>query len=300
VLILDKLENDEISLTKSRESQELERKFKWTSDRIIFALMFSFIVIVTIILFILLLIDNTLLFRLITNYFLKPINQLHVTLKILIFFGFMILQSIIAPIPSELILTTGGILFHWWGIPIGVAGSMLSATISYYISKRGGRSIIDASGDKLKIIDRTVIIFDKWIERWGLWAIILSRAVPFIAFDNVSYAAGIAKIEDSHYLIATLIGSIPRTAFYCFMGIKLLGENSIEDLINNPTLIESTASQFNLIFYILFGIMIFAFVVTNTAAYCFERRKHRNGEDSTEEMKKQENEEKIVSKTQVE
>ncbi|MHA1124785.1 MAG: VTT domain-containing protein [Candidatus Heimdallarchaeota archaeon] len=67
----------------------------------------------------------------------------------------MVLQSLFAPIPSELILLAGGIIFGVvWGSIVGLVGSMLSAAVTFYISKRGGRSIIDATGEKVVLTPR--------------------------------------------------------------------------------------------------------------------------------------------------
>ena len=73
------------------EVEEIEesKKFQWTRDKVMFAILFGFIALVTIALLIIAIIDNTFLFNVIINYFLKPIHQLHYALKVLIFFGFM-------------------------------------------------------------------------------------------------------------------------------------------------------------------------------------------------------------------
>ncbi|NHJ48177.1 MAG: TVP38/TMEM64 family protein [Asgard group archaeon] len=277
--------NQEVIVETSDTEEELKQeKYKWTKDRIFMAIIFTFVILATIAIYIMIIIDKTFLFVIVKDYFLKPIYRLDVIYKVLIFFGFMILQVIVAPIPSEIILISCGILFRWWGIPIGIAGSMISAVIAYYISKRGGRSIIDASSKKVKFLDRTIVIFDDWIKRWGIWAIIFGRAVPFIAFDNISYAAGLAKIKDWYYHLATFIGCFPRTAFFSYMGIKVLGENSIEELINDPTLIQSAATRFNTIFFSVFGAFIFIFILMNIVYYVRERRKRMIIESKLDEQ----------------
>ncbi|NHK30518.1 MAG: TVP38/TMEM64 family protein [Asgard group archaeon] len=261
-----------------QDSEFTEKRFEWTRDRIILAIIFIAIILVSIALLIMILVDNTLLFRIVRDYIIIPIDSLHLALQVLIFLGLMILQSLFPPIPSELVLVSGGILFGWaWGSVIGVVGSMFSAAVTFYIAKRGGRSLIEAAGKKSGIIDRTVLIFDLWIKKWGMWAIIVGRAVPVIMFDPISYAAGLAKVKDGQYFLATLIGSIPRAIFYGWVGLGLDVSEIGPDV----------ASQFNKYFFILFGVLIFMFILSNVIYYIRERRKERLAKEEDEEKEEE-------------
>ncbi|MHA1630459.1 MAG: hypothetical protein ACTSVS_09760, partial [Candidatus Heimdallarchaeota archaeon] len=129
---------------KNHEEQDLEeRSFKWTKDRIILAVIFVAIMLISIALLMVVIVDNDFLFNIVRNYFVEPIKGLHIALQITIFLLLMMLQSLLIPIPSELILLSGGILFGITiGSIVGVVGSMMSAAVTFYLSKRGGRSII--------------------------------------------------------------------------------------------------------------------------------------------------------------
>ena len=255
------------------ESTE-DKKFKWTKDRIVLAVIFSIIILVSIALLVVIIVDKDFLFTIVRDYFVEPLEGLHLALQILIFLGLMILQSLFAPIPSELILLASGIIFGIaWGSVIGLVGSMLSAAVTFYISKRGGRSIVDATGEKVGIIKRTIYIFDEWIKTWGLWAIIIGRAVPVIMFDPISYAAGLSNVKDKHYFLATFIGSIPRAIFYSFIGVKLLGE-----IPTDPAEIDAVVKQFNIWFFVIFGILVFMFVLSNVIYYLRKRKEKKEKE----------------------
>ncbi|NHJ40006.1 MAG: TVP38/TMEM64 family protein [Asgard group archaeon] len=256
------------------QKEDTEKRFKWTKDRILLAIIFVIIILASIALLILNFVKEDFLFNIVKNYIIEPIVGLHIALQVLIFIGIMILQSLIPPIPSEFVLVSGGILFGWgWGSVVGVVGSMFSAAVTYYISKRGGRSLIDAAGEKAGIIDRTILIFDLWINRWGLWAIIAGRAIPFIMFDPVSYAAGLAKIKDAQYFLATFIGSIPRAIFYCWIGKGL-------DIVNVG---PEDVKKFNIYFYILFGVLVFMFILSNVIYYIIERQKEKQTDKEIED-----------------
>ncbi|MHA1441261.1 MAG: TVP38/TMEM64 family protein [Candidatus Heimdallarchaeota archaeon] len=272
------------------EQDEDEKKFTWTRDKIILAVIFGLLVIISVGLLIAMLVKEDLLFLLVRDFFIRPIVSINLGpkllyfIQVLIFLGLMVVQSLLVPIPSELILLSGGIIFGvYWGSVIGLAGSMLSATVTYYISKRGGRALVDASGEKVGIIKRTIYIFDEWIKSWGLWAILVGRAVPVIMFDPISYAAGIAKVKDWHYFLATFIGSIPRAIVYAFLGWKLIGsDNPITILDYSAAQIEATAKQFNVYFFIIFGVLVFMFILSNVIYYIkkWKEKKEAVGEQT--------------------
>ncbi|MCJ7720894.1 VTT domain-containing protein, partial [Candidatus Bathyarchaeota archaeon] len=98
-------------------------------------------------------------------------------------FGMMIIQALAIPIPSELVLIAGGLAFAFpFGWIVGALGSIVAALISFYISKKGGRSLA------IKLVGENGIRFaDNWFNRWGSWAVLLGRFAPFIPFDAISY-----------------------------------------------------------------------------------------------------------------
>jgi len=59
------------------------------------------------------------------------------------------------------------------------------------------------------------------MERRGFPVVLMLRLAPFVPFDLVSYAAGLARVPLRAYILATLIGSLPGTFAYCFLGASL-------------------------------------------------------------------------------
>ncbi|MHA2019296.1 MAG: hypothetical protein ACTSXY_13585, partial [Promethearchaeota archaeon] len=101
--------------------------FQWSPKKILMAIIFSVIILISIYVMILTIMDKTFLFTLIKNYFILPLLDLGFW-AVFIFLLLMMLQSLIAPIPSELILLSGAMIFGFWGgVILGVIGSMLSA-----------------------------------------------------------------------------------------------------------------------------------------------------------------------------
>ncbi len=293
-----KIISEEIVERKDPEIDDSEsKKFQWTKDKIVLAIIFSIIILASIALLIVIIVDKEFLFLTVRDWFIAPIIGIHVAWQVLLFLALMILQSLFAPIPSELILLSGGMIFGWvWGSVIGVAGSMVSSVITFYISKRGGRAIIDATGEKIGILKRSILVFDIWIKRWGLWAILVGRAVPVIMFDPISYAAGLANVKDWQYFLATFIGSIPRSIFYVFLGQQLLAGNPIEYILNlTPAEVDNVAGKFNTYFFIIFGILVFMFLLSNVIYYLLKRKQAKEANELPETKEDNNTEEETIS-----
>jgi len=130
----------------------------------------------------------------------------------------MIIQSIIAPIPSEALLMFSGMI----GIDLlkivlfGGSGLIIGSIIAFYISRLGGKPII------IKLIgEKWIGRVDRWVERNGAKAIFLTRLIPIIPFDLISYMSGITKLEFKYYLLATVLGAFPRSFVLAVIGVSM-------------------------------------------------------------------------------
>ena len=252
------------------------KKVVWTKKRIVLVAFFVILVIISIAVLIMIIIDKTFLFEIIRDYFLAPLVRMGYW-SIFLFLALMIVQSLIVPIPSELVLLCGGMLYGiWLGLIVGVIGSVLSGVVTFYISNKGGRPILEATGDYIGFADRFVVAMDKWIEKWGIWAIIVGRAVPVVMFDPISYAAGISNINWKKYTLATFIGSIPRSIFYAFLGVKLLSGNAPEYILTlTQEQFEAASGQFNLIFFIIFGVLILMLIIASIVGNRIQKKSEK-------------------------
>ena len=177
-------------------------------------------------------------------------------------FGMMIIQALAIPIPSELVLIAGGLAFEFpFGWLVGALGSIAAALVGFYISRKGGRSLA------IKLVGENGIKFaDNWFNRWGVWAVLLGRFAPFIPFDAISYSAGLTKMKLKNFMIPTVIGTLPRTLFYTYLG-TLFGV-TFQELVESykatgdiPPALQSMVSQFNLVLLALVAVIAAIFVV---------------------------------------
>jgi len=161
------------------------------------------------------------------------------------FFFVIILQAIIAPIPSEFILITAGASYGIVvGTIVGGIGQCVGAVFAFYISVKLGRPIVE------RLVGKDSIDFaDRWFIKYGAWAVLLGRLAPLIPFDAISYAAGLTKIRFKPFIIATAVGAFPRSAFYCFLGTIL------------PTERGSLEVMFSLMLLVVFVILLVLFLL---------------------------------------
>lgn len=134
-------------------------------------------------------------------------------------FILMILQSIIAPIPAFIITFANAGLFGWInGAILSWTSSMVGATLCFYIARFLGRDVVIklTSNEGLNKVD-------KFFGKYGNYAILIARLLPFISFDIVSYAAGLTSMKFSAFFIATGIGQLPATIIYSYIGGVLTG-----------------------------------------------------------------------------
>lgn len=135
-------------------------------------------------------------------------------------FLLMILQTILVIIPSEAVIALSGALGLETTkvIAVGVLGLLAGATIAFFISRYFGRRIV------IKLLgDEWVGEVDEWIDKNGSKAILIARLIPLIPFDLISYVAGVTKIDFRKYIIATIIGMIPRAIFLVYAGTTAKG-----------------------------------------------------------------------------
>ncbi|HEV2529387.1 MAG TPA: TVP38/TMEM64 family protein [Thermomicrobiales bacterium] len=125
----------------------------------------------------------------------------------------MIAQAIIAPIPGALIVFANGIAFGTFqGTVLSVAGQTLAAALCFGIARTVGRGPVE------RMVGRFGLeTLDRGVGRWGPLAIVALRLVPGVAFDAISYGAGLLRMRFRVFLLATVAGIIPQTLFYTWM-----------------------------------------------------------------------------------
>ena len=145
------------------------------------------------------------------------------------------IESVIIPIPSELILPFAGFLVgegtsiepltgQPWSLLLvtvaGTIGATVGALVAYAIGYFGGRPFLERWGGLLRItpddLDRT----DRFFKRHGTKAAFFGRLIPVVR-SLVSFAAGVAHMPLLPFIVFTALGSLPFTFALAFAGVQL-------------------------------------------------------------------------------
>ncbi len=134
-------------------------------------------------------------------------------------FLLMLFQSLVAPLPAFLITFSNAALFGWIkGALLSWSSAMAGATLCFYIAKWFGRSTVEKLISKLALDN-----IDKFFKRYGQYTILITRLLPFVSFDIVSYAAGLTSMSFFSFFWATGLGQLPATIIYSYVGQMLVG-----------------------------------------------------------------------------
>lgn len=134
-------------------------------------------------------------------------------------FLLMVLQSLISPIPAFLITLANAAVFGWVkGALLSWSSAMVGAIMCFYIAKILGRDVVEKFTSK-----RSLESVDTFFEKYGKYAILVARLLPFMSFDLVSYAAGLTSMSFLSFVVATGIGQFPATIVYSYVGGTLTG-----------------------------------------------------------------------------
>jgi membrane protein DedA with SNARE-associated domain len=144
-------------------------------------------------------------------------------------FFLMALESMIAPIPSELVMPFAGFLaadgrFSFTMVVVSSSlGSIVGSLISYYMGKYGGNPLVIKFGKYLFLDVSDLKKTEAWFARRGEKTIFISRFIPVVR-HLISIPAGIGKMNLPRFCIYTVIGATLWNTFLAYLGY-VLGQN---------------------------------------------------------------------------
>ncbi|MFH0798035.1 MAG: DedA family protein [Candidatus Woesearchaeota archaeon] len=141
----------------------------------------------------------------------------------------MALESMIFPMPSELVMPFAGFLAvdgkmsFWLIILFSSIGSIIGSLISYYIGYYGGNKFILKFG-KYFLLDVTDLDkTERWFHKKGEKTIFISRFVPVVR-HLISIPAGIGKMDLKKFCFYTIVGATMWNSILAYAGY-VLGKN---------------------------------------------------------------------------
>ncbi|SDJ13974.1 TVP38/TMEM64 family protein [Salimicrobium halophilum] len=128
--------------------------------------------------------------------------------------------------PTSVLSLGAGLAFGVWpGVLYIIVGATGAATTGYVLARIFGTSVV-----KMDNFSWSEKLFDQMNKRGFLYIFIL-RLIPIVSFDLLSYAGGIAKVQFKSFITATVLGMIPGTFAYSFLGSSIASGNTTTIII---------------------------------------------------------------------
>lgn len=141
-------------------------------------------------------------------------------------FVLMVLESMVAPVPSELVMPFAGFLVAdgklnlWLVIIVSSLASITGSLISYFVAYFGEKELIHKFG-RFVLLDKEELEWtEKWFRRHGSITILISRFIPVIR-HLISIPAGLARMDLKHFIIFTAVGATAWNTFLLWGGMQL-------------------------------------------------------------------------------
>jgi len=134
----------------------------------------------------------------------------------IVIIALMATAIIINPIPSAPIALAAGAAYgHTWGTVYVVAGATGGALGAFWIARLLGHDLLHRLfGKRLQL---------GWLGSQNalMGMVFVSRLIPFLSFDLVSYGAGLTPIKTWRFALATLAGLVPASFLLAHFGGEL-------------------------------------------------------------------------------
>jgi len=148
-------------------------------------------------------------------------------------FFLMVLEGMLLPIPSEVVMVFGGYLLYrndltgigvlpGFGVLllVGTLGNLVGALIAYYLGDKGGIPLIMKYGRYVMLDEHSINTTHIWFKKYGDISVFATRLVPIFR-TFISIPAGIAKMKLNYFILFTISGMIIWDTILIYIGIKL-------------------------------------------------------------------------------
>ena len=117
-------------------------------------------------------------------------------------------------------VAAGAAYGHAWGTLYVLVGAELGALAAFGLARLCGREVVQRwFGERVSL---------GWLGSQAslMGMVLVSRLLPFVSFDIVSYAAGLTALSFWRFAIATLIGIVPASFVLAHVGSEIATSES--------------------------------------------------------------------------
>lgn len=141
-------------------------------------------------------------------------------------FGFMLLESALIPIPSEIIMPFSGFLVAGNRLdPLGVIlagtfGNLAGSILTYFLGLKVGRVFVLKYGRYILFKKHHLELTERWFEKYGDKMSFAGRLLPAIR-TYVSLPAGLGVTNFKKFIVYTFAGSLIWNSILTYIGMQL-------------------------------------------------------------------------------
>ncbi|MBI4161339.1 MAG: TVP38/TMEM64 family protein [Acidobacteria bacterium] len=155
-------------------------------------------------------------------------------------YAFAYVLATLLLLPGSLLTAAAGLAYGpMWGTLLVSPVSVLGATLSFLLGRSFARRWVSRKIAK----DGRFAAIDQAIGESGFKIVFLLRLSPILPFNLLNYALGLTRVRARDYIPASLLGMLPGTFLYVYLGSLL---TSVSELRNGG---RSAAGPWGQAFY---------------------------------------------------
>ncbi len=119
--------------------------------------------------------------------------------------------------PAEILDAAAGYVYGFWpALALVMFGWLINAIVAYWIGRHGARPALYRVAGRHRF-DR----LERVAENGGASLLIAIRLIPIVPFSLFSIVAGAARVPVGRFLWTTVVGYLPLTAIFVYLGSRL-------------------------------------------------------------------------------
>jgi membrane protein YqaA with SNARE-associated domain len=118
--------------------------------------------------------------------------------------------TVFLPAPGVAVVFAMGSIFNPLGVAFAAGTGGAIGELSGYLAGFSGQAIVENTQAYNRV--------SPWVQKYGVWAILVLAAIPNPFFDLAGIAAGIAKIPVWKFLLFCWIGQLIKMAMFAYAG----------------------------------------------------------------------------------
>ena len=161
----------------------------------------------------------------------------------------MVLESMVAPVPSEAVMPFAGFLIHgsngvkftWGGVAFAsTLGSIIGSLVSYVMGYYGGKPLVTRFGRYLLLNLHDLEMTEKFFTRYGSITIFIGRFIPVVR-HLISIPAGVGRMSLLKFSVYTIVGAGMWNMFLTWCGYCLKDHWELVEKYSKPIDIGTAA-----------------------------------------------------------